>query len=267
MKVLRKIPVLMWILPLALLVTAQAMQDTTVKTVNPSGPATTSTEVKSGEVVYVAGNQLVVKMQDGSVRDFTVPEDFKFDVDGKSLTVHELTPGMKLTSTITTTTEPKTVQTVRTIKGKVWHVNAPSSVILTLDDNTNKQYMVPKGQMFESNGESRDVFHLRKGMVITATVITETPVVTQSTARNVTGSAPPPPAEPAPETPPVVGALLIEVPMPAKAAPSEAPAQTEVAEAKLPNTASSAPLIAFLGIMCVVASLTVKLCALKAARS
>jgi hypothetical protein len=265
MKVLRKIPVLMWILPLALMVTAHAMQDTTVKTVNPSGPATTSTEVRSGEVVYVAGNQLVVKMQDGSVRDFTVPEDFKFDVDGKSLTVHELTPGMKLTSTIRTTTEPKTVKTVRTIKGKVWHVNAPNSVILTLDDNTNKQYKVPKGQMFETNGESRDVFHLRKGMVITATVMTETPVVMQSMARNVTGSAPPA-AEPAPETPPVQGALLIEEPTPVQAAPSEAPAQTEMAQAKLPNTAGSAPLFAFLGIMCVVASMTVKLCAMKAAR-
>jgi hypothetical protein len=267
MKVLRKIPVLKWILPLALVTTVSAMQDTSVKTVNPSGQATVSTEVKSGEVVYVAGNELVVRLDDGSVRHFTVPETAKVNVDGKELTIHELKPGMKLTRTITTTTEPKTVTTVRTIKGKVWHVTPPHSVILTMDDNTNKQYKVPEGQKFESNGEMRDVFALRKGMVITATVITETPVVTQASTRSVTGSAPPPAAQPAPETPPVEGALLIEEPMPAQAAPSEAPAQTEVAEARLPKTASSAPLLAFLGIMCVVASLTVKLCALKAARS
>jgi hypothetical protein len=266
MKVLRKIPVLKWILPLALVVTANAIQDTSVKTVNPSGQTKVTTDVKSGEVVYVSGNELVAKMDDGSVKHFTIPEDFKFNVDGKNLSVHELTPGMKLTRTITTTTQPKTVTTVRTIKGKVWHVNAPSSVILTLDDGTNKQYKVPRGQKFETNGESRDVFSLRKGMEITATVITETPVVTQASARSVSGSAPPPP-EPAPETPPVVGALLIEMPAPAEAAPSEAPAQNEVAEARLPKTASSAPLLAFLGIMCVVASLTVKLCTLKAARS
>jgi len=125
MKVLRIIPVLKWILPLVLVVTANAIQDTSVKMVNPSGQATVSTDVKSGEVVYVAGDDLVVKMDDGSVKHFTVPEDFKFDVDGKSLTVHELTPGMKLTRTITTTTQPTTVKTVRTIKGKVWHVNPP----------------------------------------------------------------------------------------------------------------------------------------------
>ena len=265
MKVLQEIPVLKWILPLALVVTANAMQDTSVKTVNPSGQATVSTEVKSGEVVYVTGNELVVKMDNGSVKHFTVPEDFKFDVDGKNLSVHELTPGMKLTSTITTTSDPKTVKNVRTIKGKVWSVHPPSSVILTLADNTNKQYKVPEGQKFMSNGENRDVFALRRGMVITATVITETPVVTQSTARNVTGTAPEPVAEPTPETPPIVGALLIEVPV--EAAPAEAPANTEMAEATLPKTASSAPLLAFLGIVCVVASLTVKLCALKAARS
>jgi hypothetical protein len=140
-------------------------------------------------------------------------------------------------------------------------------VILTLADHTNRQYKVPEGQKFTTNGESRDVFALKKGMVITATVITETPVEAQSMARSVTGSAPPPAAQPAPETPPVEGALLIEEPMPAEAAPSEAPAKTEMAEAKLPKTASPTPLLAFLGIMCVVASLTVKLCALKAARS
>jgi hypothetical protein len=267
MKVLRKIPVLKWILPLSLAVTANAMQDTTTKTVNPNGQATVSTEVRSGEVVYVAGNELVVKLEDGSLKHFTVPENVTVNVDGKDLTVDQLKPGMKLTKTITTTTEPKLVTTVRTIKGKVWHANPPDSVILTLDDNTNKQYKVPKGQKFETSSGPRDVFALRKGMVITATVIKETPVVTQTEASNVTGSAPPPAAQPAPETPPEVGVLLIEEPMPAQAAPSEAPAQTEMAQANLPKTASSTPLVAFLGIVCVIASLTVRLCALKAARS
>ena len=42
-------------------------------------------------------------------------------------------------------------------------MNAPSSVILTLPDNTNKQYKVPKGQKFMIDGQEKTVFDLRKG--------------------------------------------------------------------------------------------------------
>src|SRR6516164_9307482 len=83
-------------------------QQTTTET--PTGQSSSTTEVRNGEVVYVSGNALVVKMEDGSVRDFAVPESAKFTVDGKEMTVHDLKPGMKLTQTITTTTTPKMVR-------------------------------------------------------------------------------------------------------------------------------------------------------------
>lgn len=236
---------------------AIGMQDTSVKS-EKSGQATVNTEVKSGEVVYVSGNELVVRVEDGQVKHFSVPEDFKFQVDGKDLTVHELTPGMRLTRTVTTTSVPKTVTTVRTITGKVWHVNAPSTVILTLADNTNKQYKVPKGQMFEVNGEQRDVFALKKGMKISATVITESPEVVQTATRNVTGEAPPPP----PETPKEVGALLIEEPTPA-----EVPQQTASAQpAQLPQTASLLPLLGLLGILSIGSAFAMRIFKSKAAQ-
>jgi len=229
-----------------LLVSAAALaQDTSTTNSSQSGQATYKTEVKSGEVVYVSGNDLVVKADDGQVKHFVVPEDTKFNVDGKDLSVHELTPGMRLTRTITTTTVPKTIQTVRTIKGTVWYVNPPSTVILTLPNNTNKQYKVPKGQMFDLNGEKHDVFDLRKGMKISATVITETPETVESNARELSGQAPPPPP-----TPPAVGALLIEDPTPAPA--------PEVAQAALPKTGSMIPLIGLLGLLCVGTSLVLK---------
>ena len=109
-----------------MLATAWA-QDTT-NTNTASGQPTVTTEVKSAEVVYVSGNDLVVRADDGQVKHFVVPDDKTVTVDGKELTVHDLQPGMRLTRTITTTTTPKTITTVRTIKGKVWHVNAPSTV-------------------------------------------------------------------------------------------------------------------------------------------
>ncbi|MGH9796514.1 MAG: hypothetical protein ACRD5G_17275, partial [Candidatus Acidiferrales bacterium] len=76
-----------------------------------TGPATMQTEVRRGEVVYVSGNNLVVRMEDGQVKNFVIPDDFRFNVDGKQLSVNELTPGMRLTQTITTTTTPKTIRT------------------------------------------------------------------------------------------------------------------------------------------------------------
>jgi len=230
------------------LVLATALAQDTTNSNTSSGQATVSTEVKSAVVVYVSGNDLVVKTDDGQVKHFVVSDATTVSVDDKQLTVHDLQPGMRITRTITTTTTPKTITTVRTIKGKVWYVNPPLTVILTLPDGTNKQYKVPKGQLFEMNGEKHDVFELRKGMTVSATVLTETPEVVAKSSRNLTGTPPPPPP-----TPPAEAVLLIEEPTtPHAAAPAPAP---QVAQATLPKTASNLPLIGLLGLLCLAMSL------------
>ncbi len=241
-------PMVALILGFALLPRIANAQDTSTTTVH-SGQPTIKTEVTSGEVLYVSGNVLIVRVDDGQVKQFTVPQAATFNVDGKNLTVQDLKPGMKLTRTITTTSTPRTVQTIRTIKGKVWHVNAPKSVILTLPDNTNKKYNVPEGTMFTVDGQSQSVFHLRKGMEISATVVTDSPEVVETSSRVINGEAPPPPPPP-PETPAAVGVILIEAPAPA--APPE-PAQ--VAENTLPKTGSVIPLIGLIGLLSICASL------------
>jgi hypothetical protein len=235
-----------------------AMAQETSKTTEKQAPASKQVQVERGEVVYVSGNNLVVKMENGEVRSVTVPDSARATVDGKELSIHELKPGMKLQRTITTTTTPKVVTTVRSVQGKVFHVNAPSSVILTLADGTNKQYKVPKGQKFMIGGEEKTVFDLKKGMNVTATVVTQVPETVVAQQRNVTGSAPPPPATPAME-----GALLIEeAPAPkqvASAAPAAAPAPAaaapEPAPSTLPKTASPVPLIGLLGLLSLAAGL------------
>ena len=75
---------------------------------------TTTTETKKFQVIAVDGNQLVVKLPEGT-RELTVPDDFRFNVDGKMLSVHELKPGMAGTATITTktTVTPVTVTEVK----------------------------------------------------------------------------------------------------------------------------------------------------------
>jgi len=239
--------------PMALvfaIVSASALaQDTSTQT-SQSGQPSVTTEVKSGEVVYVSGNELLVKTDDGQLKRFVVPDNATATVDGKEITVHDLKPGMRLTRTITTTTTPTVVKTVRTIQGKVFHVTPPTSVVLTLPDNTNKQYKIPPGQIFNIEGRDVDAFHLKKGMNVTATVITEVPQEVSTASRSVTGEAAPPPAAP-PQLPATTsGVLLVAV-------PTATPAQekpVESAEANLPKTASAIPLLGLIGLLCLATS-------------
>jgi len=229
----------------ALLSAGVRAQDTSEKTVQ-KGPATYETQEKSGTVVYVSGNDVVVKGDNGVVKHFTVPDSATFTVDGQQMNVHQLKVGTHLTQTITTKTVPETIKTVRTIEGKVWYVNPPNTVILTLPDGTNKEYKIPKGQMFNINATQQSAFHLKKGMNVSATLVTEEPVTTVSQSKAVAGVLPPPPPPPAQPMPDTVAVLLIESP---NAAPQ--PTQTAAAEpapTKLPKTGSELPLIGLLGL-------------------
>ncbi len=231
---------------------AMTAQDTSQTTVTHGQPEHQVT-VDHGEVVYVSGNDLVVKNLDtGELKNFVVPDSARATVDGKELSIHELKPGMKLQQTITTTTTPRVVTTVRTIEGTVWHINAPTSVILKLPDGSNKQYQIPKGQTFTVNGEQADAFHLKKGMKVTATVVTEVPETEVAEQRSVTGQMP----ASAP-TPPMEGALLIEEP----AAPKPEPTTTASAATpnkQLPQTASMLPLMGLLGVFLLASGVAVK---------
>jgi hypothetical protein len=235
-----------------LVVTAGAWaQDTSVSTTSQTGEAKVTTSVQSAVVEYVSGNDLILKMADGSVRHITAQPGATATVDGKTITIKDVKPGMTLTRTITTTTVPKTVTTVRTIEGKVWYVNPPSTLIVQFPDGANKQYKVPSGQKFNIDGQMKDVFQLKKGMNIAATVVTDAPLQVASQSQSVTGSAPPPPLPP--PQPNVQTVLLIEAPAPA---PAAAPAQT--AKAALPKTASDLPLIGLVGLLLLTAGLTWK---------
>ena len=70
----------------------------------------TATETKKFQVIAVDGDELVVRLPEGT-RKLTVPPDFRFTVDGKSLSVQELKPGMAGTATITTKTTAIPVRT------------------------------------------------------------------------------------------------------------------------------------------------------------
>jgi hypothetical protein len=208
------------------------------------------TQVESGEVVTVSGNDLVVKMADGTIRHIAnVPESARVTVDGHQLGIHDLKPGMKLQRTITTTTTPKTVTTVQSVTGKIWNVMPPVSVILTLEDGKNQRFTIPKGQKFNVNGQMLDAWGLKKGMTISATKIVEVPETVVTKQTNNTGTMPvaaapptPPPAPPPADVPILIAVL--EVPDPAPA--------------ELPRTASPLPLIGLLGLLSLASSLALR---------
>jgi hypothetical protein len=161
------------------------------QTTTTSGIPTKEVKVESGEVVAVKGNDLFVKMPDGTIRDFpNVPESAKAMVDGKKLGIHELKPGMRLQRTTVTTTTPQVVRTIQTVTGKVWHVTPPLSVILTLENGQNQEFKIPEGQKFTVDGQETDAWGLKKGMIVTATKIVESPATTVTRQAQVTGTMP-----------------------------------------------------------------------------
>jgi hypothetical protein len=205
-------------------------------------------QVERAEVLAVYGNDVVVKMEDGSIRHVAnVPESARVTVDGNQLGVHDLKPGMKLQRTITTTSTPKTITTVKTVTGKVWHVNPPTTVVLTLEDGSNQSFKIPKGQQFNIDGQMVDAFGLKKGMKISATKIVEEPVTVVEQQKQLTGSMPPPPPPPPADAPILVAAAP---PAPAPAAPA--------APAELPKTGGLLPLIGFVGSLSLAVSFALR---------
>jgi hypothetical protein len=238
-----------------------AMAQVQTESTTQKGQPTVQTTLERGEVLYVSGNDLVVKMADGQVRNFpNVPDSARVSVDGQQLSVHDLKPGMKLERTITTTSTPQTVTTVQSVTGKVWHVSPPTMVILKLEDGTNEQFQIPKGQKFNVDGKEMDAYGLRKGMQVTATkVVTEAKNMSFE-HQKVTGEMPAPPQVP---TEAMTGPVLIVIteapaatkaPEVAEAKPPETPqAEAQPEPKKLPQTASELPLLGLMGTLVLLA--------------
>lgn len=160
------------------------------------------TKIENGEVVYTEGNAFVVKSPSGELRQFEMPENSKFSVDGKDITVHDLKPGMKLTTVVSTAVTPRLVDSVKIIEmGTVWKT-VGSNLIITTPQGENKMYRVPSGGSVTIGGVEKSLDQLRQGDVLTATVVvTRVYPEPGSAVTSVNRTS---------QTPPRVGALLID---------------------------------------------------------
>jgi hypothetical protein len=160
------------------------------------------TRVENAEVVYVEGNDVVLKYTNGEVRQFEIPDSNRFTIDNKDVTVHELKPGMKLTAMISTENAPRWVDTVEiTEVGTVWKTVGRSLIIKT-PQGENKMYRVPSGSKITLDGTVKTVDQLREGDKITATIVRTSAPLEIRNAAPLVRKAPPTPAR--------VGALLID---------------------------------------------------------
>lgn len=217
----------------------------TTKEERSGGEVTREVKVENAVVLSVQGNDLIVRMQDGSIRHIAnVPASSRAMVDGREVSIRDVKPGMHLQKTITTTTTPKVIVTTQTVTGKVWHVHPPTSVILTLENGENQSFKVPKGQVFMINGQEETVFGLRKGMQVSVLKVVEEPLTQVQQEAKVTGHMPPPPEAPPADVPIVI----------AQNTPPPSPA---AAPAELPKTGSDLPLLGLIGLMLMAGSLGV----------
>lgn len=134
----------------------------------------TTTNVSNFEVLSVDGNYLVVRDQAGT-RELTVPSDFRFNVDGKSLGVGDLKAGMKGTATITKTTTVRPVVVTEVKKGKVLSQTGKSIII---EEDTGKIHRFSQSevdargiQLFMGDKPVR-VFNLEPGDQVSARIVT-----------------------------------------------------------------------------------------------
>ena len=196
--------------------------------------STTTTDVNKFEIIAVDGNNLVVRNEKGT-HQYVVPDDFRFTVDGKKLSVKELKPGMKGTATVTTTTTtwPVTVTEIKegtVVSATDFSVNVRSAEGVR---RFTQEQLDDRGVQILKDGRIVHIRDLRKGDLITATFISKAPpvVLTETEVQAALAQT----ASPTPAAPTPAAAT------PAAAAPAPAAAQTTTPPPASPEPAKASP--------------------------
>ena len=198
---------------------------------------TSTSQTKAFKVLAVEGNTLVVALPEGT-RELTVPDDFRFTINGQPMSVHELRVGMNGTATITTRTTVTPV-TVTEVKNGTVALKSGGTVMVRTAEGVKSftQGDVDKrGVKIYMDGKPMQISDLHEGDKLSATIVTSRPpqIVSERDVRATTNAPESLRAAAAPApAPPVARA-------PAPPAPQAEPAPPP---RELPKTASSWPLL------------------------
>ena len=77
-----------------------------------------TTTITNGTVLNVSGRNLSVRLENGERRSYTVPDSFRFNVDGKSVSVYQLQKGMSVTATKIVSEPESEISTLTVVTGK-----------------------------------------------------------------------------------------------------------------------------------------------------
>jgi LPXTG-motif cell wall-anchored protein len=196
----------------------------------------TTVDVRKFEVISVDGNHLVVRDERGT-NEYTVPDDFRFTVDGRKLAANEMKPGMKGTATVTTKTTIVPV-TLTEFRDAVVVDATSHSVTIRGPEGTRRftqSELDERGVQILKEGKIVRIRDLRKGDSLTATIISKGPpvVVTEKEIEATLAQAKPE-AAPAPAAPAAPASADV-------AAPAPAPAAASMPEATTPPPAATSP--------------------------
>ena len=137
---------------------------------------TSSSETKKFQVISVDGNVLVVKLPEGT-REMAVADDFRFNVDGKMLSVRELKPGMSGTATITTKTTTTPVVVTEVKNGTVMQ-NLGTSILVRTESGMkmfSQADIDKRGIKIWRDGKLAEISDFRANDKLTATIVTTKP--------------------------------------------------------------------------------------------
>jgi hypothetical protein len=209
---------------------------------------TSSTQSKAFEVIAVSGNDLVVKLPEGT-REIVVPSDFRFTVDGKQLAAADLKPGMKGTATITTKTTVTPVVVTEVKNGEV--VQASGAMLLVRTPEGFKSFtegdVQKRGIKIVKDGVPAQFSDFHAGDRLSATIVTTHPPKVM-TEQQVNASL-------AKAAPAASGTAAASHTTSSAAAPAAAPGAAPAAR-KLPKTASGWPLLGLASVLSIAMGLT-----------
>jgi hypothetical protein len=176
-------------------------QQTTTTSTQPKG-IQKSVDIDSAQVIYVSGDNVVLRNSDGSLQLLAMASGVTIPVDGKPVAPRDLKPGTQISHVHVNSVQQSLVTEVTQIDGTVLRVLTPSSVILRLGDGTVNRYTIPPHATFQgADGREIRSSDLRRGMSVSATVVRTSTMDTHSRQTTVTGSNI--------ATPPQKGTLLI----------------------------------------------------------
>jgi len=121
-------------------------------------------------VVYVSGNDLLIKATDGRLLNYSVPSGYQFTIASGKVALKDLKAGAVLTGPVATGSEPLVIGHVQTVKAKVYVARPPDTVTLILSDGS-QDFTVPSGTMFAVNGAPVPLSGLKRNDEVEATLL------------------------------------------------------------------------------------------------